>query len=49
MINEDICKLREKLNESIQKRDSYEKIYIISTELDDLIMQYYSNQLRSKK
>lgn len=41
MIDEKICKLREKLNESIQNGEDYEVIYDISVQLDDLIAEYY--------
>ncbi|MBP3463473.1 MAG: aspartyl-phosphate phosphatase Spo0E family protein [Clostridia bacterium] len=43
MINEKICKLREKLNKSIQNGENYEIIYAISVELDDLITEYYKD------
>ena len=43
MIDEKICKLREKLNKSIQDGEDYEKIYTISVKLDELIAQYYRN------
>lgn len=41
MINDEICKLRNKLNESIVSGDNYDKIYRISVELDELITKYY--------
>jgi len=41
MLNDEICKLREKLNESITQGDNYEKIYQLSVELDELIAEYY--------
>ena len=43
MINENICKLREELNKSIENGDEYEKIYAISVKLDEEIAQYYKN------
>ncbi len=43
MINEKICILREKLNQSIQNGEEYEVIYEISIELDKLIAEYYKN------
>ena len=43
MLNDEICKLREKLNKSIQDGEDYEKIYTISVKLDELIAQYYRN------
>lgn len=44
MIDEKICILREKLNNSIQNGDDYEVIYEISVELDDLIAEFYRNE-----
>lgn len=41
MLNEKICSLREKLNESIIKGEDYSIIYQLSVELDELIAQYY--------
>lgn len=41
MLNDEICKLREKLNKSIERGDKYEKIYQLSIELDKLIAQFY--------
>ena len=41
MLNDKICKLREKLNESIVNREDYSIIYQLSIELDELIAQYY--------
>lgn len=43
MIDEKICKLREKLNKSIQDGEDYEIIYNISVKLDNLIAEYYKN------
>lgn len=43
LINEKICKLREKLNKSIQNGENYDKIYEISIELDELITEYYKD------
>lgn len=43
LINEKICKLREKLNKSIQDGEDYDKIYTISVELDNLIAEYYKD------
>ncbi len=43
MIDEKICKLREELNKSIQNGEDYEKIYMISVRLDDLIAEYYKD------
>lgn len=44
MIDEKICILREKLNNSIQNGDDYEVIYEISVELDNLIAEFYRNE-----
>lgn len=41
MINDEICKLRTKLNNCIVKGEDYDKIYRISVELDELISKYY--------
>ena len=40
--NEEINKLREKLNESIINNEDYEIIYNLSIELDKLIAEYYN-------
>ncbi len=41
MLNDEICKLREKLNKSIEDGEDYSNIYKLSIELDELIAQYY--------
>ena len=41
MLNEEICKLRNKLNESIVIGQDYSIIYQLSIELDELIAEYY--------
>lgn len=41
MLNEEICKVRDKLNESILNKLDYEEILKISVELDELIAEYY--------
>ncbi len=46
MLNEEICKLREKLNNSILNEADYSITYQISVELDELIAQYYSSQMQ---
>ena len=46
MLNEEICKLRNKLNESIVTGQDYSIIYQLSIELDELIAEYYR---RNKK
>lgn len=45
MLNEEICKLRNKLNESIEKQEDYSIIYEISVELDQLIAKFYQEKL----
>ena len=51
MLNDEICKLREKLHESILKKNDYEVTYQLSVELDQLIAEYYRKNvdLNSKK
>jgi hypothetical protein len=49
MINDDICKLRDKLNSAIKQNKSYEEIYKLSTQLDMLIIQYYKEYVKNKK
>lgn len=46
MLNEKICKLRDKLNESIEKEKDYSVIYKISVELDELIAEFYKEKLK---
>lgn len=40
MINKQILKLREELNDSIINGEDYEVIYKLSVELDELIVKY---------
>lgn len=49
MIDEEICKLREKLNQSIIDEKDYNIIYELSIELDELIAEYYSNKVKKSK
>lgn len=44
MLNDEICKKRDELNESIKNNDDYNKIYKISVELDELIAKYYMQE-----
>lgn len=44
MINDEICKLRDKLNKSIEVGENYEIIYKLSVELDELIAKFYSQK-----
>ena len=46
MLNEEICKLRDKLNESIEKKQNYDVIYAISVELDELIAKFYKEKIK---
>lgn len=41
MLNDEICKLRQKLNDSIAAGQDYQTIYNLSVELDELIAKYY--------
>ena len=41
MLNEEICKLRDKLNKSIENGDDYSITYKLRIELDELIAKYY--------
>jgi len=41
MLNDEICKLRDKLNESIINGQDYKITYELSIELDELIAKYY--------
>ena len=45
MLDEEICKLREKLNESIIKGEDYSITYKLSVELDVLIAKYYDEKM----
>ncbi len=49
MLNEEICKLREKLNESIITGQDYMITYKLSIELDELIAEYYRNNKNAEK
>lgn len=49
MLNDEICKLRDKLNKSIEQGEDYSVTYQLSVELDELIAQYYENLKNSKK
>ena len=48
MLNDEICKLRDKLNESITSGQDYSVTYKLSVELDELIAQFYRNKLKEK-
>ena len=49
MLNDEICKLRDKLNKSIEQGDDYSITYELSIKLDDLISSYYRNLKNNKK
>ena len=49
MLNDEICKLREKLNESIINGDDYSITYKLSVELDELIAKYYQKDTKKEK
>lgn len=49
MLNEEICKLRDKLNESIVSGQDYSITYKLSVELDELIAQFYKTELQKSK
>ena len=44
MLNDEICKTRNKLNKSIENGKDYDEIYKISVELDELIAEFYSKE-----
>ena len=46
MLDEEILELRRKLNESVEKEESYKKTYKLSVELDNLIAEYYNRELK---
>ena len=41
MLNDEICKLRDELNKSIEEGKDYSIIYDLSVKLDQLIAEYY--------
>ena len=45
-MEEEIIKLREKLNKSIANDEKYEIIYKLSIELDELIAKYYIKNIK---
>lgn len=49
MLNDEICKLREKLHDSILNENDYNITYQISVELDQLIAKYYSIEIKRNK
>ena len=49
MLNDEICKLRDKLNESIISGQDYSVTYKLSIELDELIAKFYKEKLKEKE
>ena len=49
MLNDEICKLREKLNESIITGQDYMITYKLSIELDELIAEYYRKNKKNEE
>lgn len=49
MLNDEICKLREKLNKSIEQGSDYDTTYQLSVQLDELIAKYYKELRNNKK
>lgn len=45
MLNDEICKVRDKLNKAIENNEDYEKILKISMDLDELIANYYKKDV----
>ncbi|HBC84593.1 MAG: aspartyl-phosphate phosphatase Spo0E family protein [Clostridia bacterium] len=48
MLDERICILRQKLNESIMEGQDYNVTYKLSVELDKLIAEYYKKNIRGR-
>lgn len=48
MLNDEICKLRDKLNKSIEQGEDYNVTYKLSVELDELISKYYEEIKNNK-
>lgn len=49
MLNDEICELREKLNDSIIRGQDYSITYKLSIELDELIAKYYRKTQKAKE
>ena len=49
MLDDEICKLRDKLNKSNEQGEDYGIIYQLSVELDELIAKHYKNVKENKK
>ena len=48
MLEDEIKRKREELNESIEKHKKYEDVYKLSVELDDLITEFYKESQEKK-
>ncbi len=48
MLNEEICKTRDRLNKSIENNLDYNIIYKISVELDILIAKFYNEKIKKE-
>jgi hypothetical protein len=48
MLNDEICKMRDRLNKSIEDGEDYDIIYEISVQLDELIAKHYKEKSNSK-
>ena len=48
MLNDEIWKLRDRLNERITIGEDYNIIYKLSVELDELIAEYYRKLIKTK-
>ncbi len=46
MLNDEICKVRDELNKSIQDGKDYNIIYNLSVKLDKLILEFYKTKSR---
>ena len=49
MLNDDICKKRDELNQSIAENKDYSIIYRLSVELDELIAEFYRKGSKSQE
>ncbi len=45
MLNDEICKLRKELNDSISSGKDYSAVYELSVRLDQLIAEFYKAKL----
>ena len=49
MLNDDICKKRDELNQSIAENKDYSIIYRLSVQLDELIAEFYRKGSKSQE